>query len=84
MSMSSEKGTAAISDRVYLTVELLPGYDLITGTVSHRDGSQIAPFKGWTGLIAGISQLWRQAVTDVTPQKPDVHPLTEVESDPHA
>jgi hypothetical protein len=82
--MSSEKGTAAVPGRVYLTVELLPGYDLITGTVSHRDGSDMTSFRGWMGLIVGISQLWRQAVTDITPQIPEVNARCDVESDRNA
>lgn len=79
--MSSEKGTAAVSGSMYLTVELRPGYELITGTVSHRDGSDKAAFHGWTGLIATISQLWRQATKDVTPDRPEDNALPEVESD---
>jgi hypothetical protein len=64
---------------VYLTLELRPGDDPISGRVSNHDNSCSVQFGGWTGLIAGIDQLWRQAVQDLGQQTPtlNVHPSSQ-------
>lgn len=67
--MPSKESTAR-KDIVYLTLELLSGDDPISGQIRHDGTTRVTPFSGWTGLIAGIQQLWQQAEVETGRQVP--------------
>jgi len=78
--MPSEESTAR-TDVIYLTLELLPDDNPISGQVKHHGTTRVAPFSGWTGLIAGIQQLWQQAVTETGRPVPTLRAPSDVESE---
>jgi hypothetical protein len=68
--MVTEQPAHHTNDAVYLTIELRPGDGAISGRLRHEGTARVIPFSGWTGLIAGIQQIWRQAVTETSQQIP--------------
>lgn len=78
--MPSDESTAR-ADVIYLTLELLPDSNPISGRVMHHDSARVTPFSGWTGLIAGIQQQWQQAVTETGRPAPVLRALPDVESE---